>query len=103
MVAEEFPVNAMPPTRVKFRVEDVLHPSCPEVLWELFRGRYLQGELMAVTDDGRGPANFLVLKVQGIHEPVLLPAEKALPFFENGQRLGSGPLANSAEKSSAGG
>ena len=97
--AEEFAVSAPPPTKVRFRIEDVYHPNGAEVLWELYRGRFLQGELLAVTDDGREPGNFLVLRVQGIHEPVLLPADKALPCSENGPCVGVGPLANSAEKS----
>jgi hypothetical protein len=92
-------VSAPPPTRIRFRIEDVYHPHGSEVLWELYRERFLQGELLAITDDGREPGNFLVLRVQGVQEPVLLPADKALPCGENGLCGGLTPLTNSAEKS----
>jgi hypothetical protein len=97
--AEESPVSAPPPTKVRFRIEDVYHPNGTEVLWELYRGRFLQGELLAVTDDGREPGNFLVLRVQGIQEPILLPAEKALPCVESSPCVGVGSPARPAEKS----
>jgi hypothetical protein len=96
--AEEFLVSSPPPTRVRFRIEDVLHPNGTAVLWELYRGQALHGELLAVTDDGREPGNFLVLRVPGVHEPVLLPAAKALPHNENGQQSGGGSLTAVAEK-----
>ncbi len=92
-------MSAPPPTRIRFRIEDVYHPNGTEVLWELYRGRFLQGELLAVTDDGKKPGNFLVLRVQGIQEPVLLPADKALPCSENGSCGSVAPLGNPAEKS----
>jgi hypothetical protein len=81
----------------------VLHPNGTAVLWELYRGQALHGELLAVTDDGREPGNFLVLRVPGVHEPVLLPAAKALPHNENGQPEGGGPLNGLAEKAPADG
>lgn len=96
-------MSTSPPTRIQFRIEDVLHPNGTAVLWELYRGHALHGELLAVTDDGREPGNFLVLRVPGVHEPVLLPAAKALPHTEGGQPVADVPLNTLAEKTPANG
>jgi hypothetical protein len=72
-------VSAVPPTKVRFRIGDVIHPSGAVVLWELYSRLILSGELLAITDDDRGAGNVLILQVEGLDEPVLLPRDKALP------------------------
>jgi len=46
-------------------------------LLELFRELSLEGEVAARTDDGNAP--YLVVRVAGVADPVILPVEKARP------------------------
>lgn len=63
--------------KVQFWLQDATHPTAEELLRELFGGTVLEGEVIAHTDDGREA--FLVVRVAGVEQPVLLPAHKARP------------------------
>jgi hypothetical protein len=63
-------------TTVQFRVGDIIHPYPVEVLCQLYEKNALRGEVIAVTDDGCQPAGFLVVRVPGLAEPIIVPAQK---------------------------
>lgn len=65
---------------VRFRVGDVIHPRPVQVLLELFRHLRLEGEVVAATTDGDAP--YLVVRVQGLSEAVIVPQAKALTEFD---------------------
>jgi hypothetical protein len=66
---------------VQFPICDIVHPRPLEVLRELFQHHHLQGEVIAVTDDGQEPGGFLVVRIPNLREPVIVPARAALPFL----------------------
>jgi hypothetical protein len=61
--------------KVQFRLQDATHPTAEELLRELFGNTVLEGDFVTHTDDGREA--FLVVRVAGVEQPVLLPARKA--------------------------
>jgi hypothetical protein len=61
---------------VQFLVGDVIHPAPTQVLSALYAKKTLQGEIIAVTDDGRDLKDLLVVRVNGLSEPVIVPAKK---------------------------
>jgi hypothetical protein len=74
---------------VQFCIGDIVHPLPAQVLCQLYEKTSLHGEVIAVTDDGVQPGGFLVVKVQGLDEPVIVPAQKVTPdqsqFSKSGQ------------------
>jgi len=66
----------MEQTTVKFLVGDIIHPSPAQVLCALYEHKHLQGEVVAVTDDGQEPHNLYVVRVNGLNEPVIVHAKK---------------------------
>jgi hypothetical protein len=68
-------VNDLAQNRVRFLVGDVIHPRPVEVLLKLFADYPLDGEVVAETSDGHTP--YLVVRVQGLAEAVIVPVTKA--------------------------
>jgi hypothetical protein len=66
---------------VRFRVGDIIHPNPGQVLCKLYEGNPLHGEVIAVTNDGTQSANYLVVRVQGLDEPVIVPIAKTSPHL----------------------
>jgi hypothetical protein len=66
---------------VRFRVGDVVHPRPVQVLLELFRQLCLEGEVVAATTDGSTP--YLVVRVRGLSEPIIVPLGKTSDFFDD--------------------
>ena len=66
---------------VRFRVGDVVHPRPVQVLLELFRHLSLEGEVVTTTTDGEAP--YLVVRVAGLTEAVIVPRDKTTAFFES--------------------
>jgi hypothetical protein len=62
---------------VFFRLLDVHHPKPAEVMHQLNAHTCLQGEVLAVTNDGRSPDRYLVVRVDGLPDPVLVPVVKS--------------------------
>jgi hypothetical protein len=62
---------------VQFQVGDIIHPQPAQVLCELFQDQWLQGEVIAITDNGRDPTCFLVVRVPNLSEPVIVPVRSA--------------------------
>jgi hypothetical protein len=67
----------MPSLTVEFRIKDIVHPTPAQVLLELYGDRRLEGNLIAVTDDGEENNGLFVIRVPGLTEPVIVPAPKA--------------------------
>ena len=64
---------------VDFRIADIIHPEPAEVLRQLYEHNGLSGEVIAVTDDGDCPEQFVVVRVANLPEPVIVPACSARP------------------------
>jgi hypothetical protein len=62
-------------------VGDIIHPRPVQVLMELFRHLNLEGEVVARTTDGETP--YLVVRVMGLSEAVIVPLAKTSAFFED--------------------
>jgi hypothetical protein len=60
--------------KVRFRVTDLVHPHPARALLELFRELDLEGEVTAETSDGEAP--YLVVRVPGLSDAVIVPLEK---------------------------
>lgn len=67
-----------PQKTVRFRVGDVIHPRPVQVLLELFRHLNLEGEVVAATTDGE--AQYLVVRVAGLADVVIVPTDKTSLF-----------------------
>ncbi len=67
-------MNDLAQSRVRFLVGDVIHPRPVEILMTLFADYPLDGEIVAKTSDGDTP--FLVVRVPGLPEPVVVPVGK---------------------------
>ncbi len=66
---------------VRFQVADVVHPRPVQVLLELFQHLSLEGEVVASTSDGATP--FVVVRVAGLTDAVIVPLEKTTAFFDD--------------------
>jgi hypothetical protein len=59
---------------VRFVVSDLVHPHPARVLMEMFQNLSLEGEVAAETTDGE--ASYLVVRVKGLADPVIVPLTK---------------------------
>jgi len=71
-------MNQVIDSTVQFQVCDLVHPRLSEVLRELYGQNRLEGEVVAVTDDGLGTARYLVVRVRGVSEPVIVPESEVV-------------------------
>jgi hypothetical protein len=62
---------------VGFALSDLVHPHPANVVMELFQNLHLEGEVAAETSDGE--TTFLVVRVKGLAEPVIVPLHKTRP------------------------
>ena len=61
---------------VHFRIRDVFIPDPKELLMEMYGDNLLQGTVDAFTDSGFQQEAFVVLSVEGIHQPVIIAADR---------------------------
>jgi hypothetical protein len=61
---------------IRFPLHAAIHPSPLEILCQLYGHESLQGEVLARTQAGDEPEQFLVVKIAGLDEPVIVPARK---------------------------
>jgi len=61
--------------QVQFRVRDIYHPDPQSVVDELFGDSVLEGQVLDVTDSDEN-ARFAVVKVIGLHDPVLIAVDR---------------------------
>lgn len=74
-------MDGLPNRTISFRVGDVIHPRPVQVLLELFRQLRLEGEVVATTTDGETP--YLVVRVPGLDEALIVPRDRTSDFFED--------------------
>jgi hypothetical protein len=90
-------VQNAPQTAVRFQVTDVVHPRPSQLLAELFGHVSLQGQVVALTT--AGDTRYLVCRVAGLEDAVIVPAEKAATMVgaesESAQRTGRQQMAPS--------
>jgi hypothetical protein len=58
---------------VHFKVNDVYFPDPAEILRELHGDDLLQGKVLDMSDRGTEEGAFLVVEVEGLPEPVVVP------------------------------
>jgi hypothetical protein len=63
---------------VRFRVLDVYIPDPLKLITDLHAGDVLRGEVIELSDSGTDKDAFLVVAVEGIEQPVIVPSERIL-------------------------
>jgi hypothetical protein len=58
---------------VNFRIRDVYYPEAEKVLTELHRDDLLQGRVLELSDAGSTNDAFVVVQVEGLSQPVVIP------------------------------
>lgn len=61
-----------------FKVQDVYLPEPQAVMTELYGNDILQGRVVDITDSGAQGRAFVVVEVEGIKHPVVVPMERVL-------------------------
>jgi hypothetical protein len=64
--------------RVHFKLRDIYHPDLTQVLMELHGEDVLTGTVVDMTDSGLQVGAYIVVEVEGLQEPVIVPAEQIL-------------------------
>jgi hypothetical protein len=64
--------------RVHFKLRDIYHPDLTQVLMELHGDDVLTGTVVDMTDSGLQVGAYIVVEVEGLQEPVIVPAEQIL-------------------------
>ena len=57
---------------VQFTIRDIYFPGPEAVLQELHGGDLLSGQIVDVSDGGADPQAFVVVKVEGLENPVVV-------------------------------
>jgi len=63
---------------VNFRIRDVYIPDPQDVLNQLYGDDLLQGKVVDVSDAGTGESTFVVVEVEGLQQPVIVPVPRIL-------------------------
>lgn len=63
---------------VRFKVSDVAIPGPQEVVNELYGGDIVQGKVVDITESGAQEQAFIVVKVEGMKDLLILPAKKVI-------------------------
>jgi hypothetical protein len=63
---------------VHFRICDVYHPDPAQVLFDLHGSDVLLGKVIDLSDSGLQRDAFVVIEVEGLEEPVIVPVERIL-------------------------
>jgi hypothetical protein len=64
--------------RVHFKLRDIYHPDLTQVLMELHGEDVLTGTVVDMTDSGLQVGAYIVVEVEGIKAPVIVPVEQIL-------------------------
>jgi hypothetical protein len=67
---------------VRFKVSDVAVPGPQEVINELYGGDIVQGKVVDLTESGAQERAFIVVKVEGMKDFLILPADKVIGIAE---------------------
>jgi hypothetical protein len=63
---------------VHFKILDVYHPDPAKVLLDLHGNDVLLGKVIDLSDSGLQKDAFIVVKVEAIEEPLIVPVERIL-------------------------
>jgi hypothetical protein len=63
---------------VQFKICDVYHPDPTIVLLALHGNDLLTGKVIDLSDSGLQKDTFVVVEVEGLEEPVIVPTERIL-------------------------
>jgi hypothetical protein len=63
---------------VHFRICDIYHPDPAQVLFDLHGSDVLLGQVIDLSDSGLQRDAFVVVEVEGLEEPVIVPVERIL-------------------------
>ena len=63
---------------VNFRICDLYLPDPATVTMDLYGKNLLQGRVIDVSDSGEAECAFVVVTVEGIEQPVVVPADRIL-------------------------
>ena len=63
---------------VHFRIRDVYYPEADKVLSELHRDDLLQGRVVETSDAGSATEAFVVVEVEGLSQPIVIPTTSIL-------------------------
>jgi len=67
--------------RIHFKVRDVYLPDPQKLLMELHGDDLLQGNVIDLSDSGTQKGAFAVVKVEGIEQPLIIPADRILDIL----------------------
>jgi hypothetical protein len=60
---------------VDFRIRDVYLPDPRSILTDLFGDHLLQGRVLDVSDSGERDGQYVVVEVEGLKEPLIVPVK----------------------------
>jgi hypothetical protein len=63
---------------VHFKIRDVYIPDPAKVLFDMYGDDLLQGRVMDLSDSGSADGVFVVVELEGIEQPVIVPVERIL-------------------------
>jgi hypothetical protein len=63
---------------VRFKICDVYHPDPTHILLDLHGNDLLIGRVVDVSDSGSRKEAFVIVKVEGIVVPIIVPVERLL-------------------------
>ena len=61
---------------VQFRLEDIYLPDPLTVAYEMHRNDLLQGRVLEMSDSGERENAFVVVAVEGIKQPMVVPVDR---------------------------
>ena len=64
--------------RVRFKIRDVYYPDPMKILLDLHGEDSLAGMVVDITDSGMQVDAFVVIEVEGIAEPVIVPVARSI-------------------------
>jgi predicted ribosome quality control (RQC) complex YloA/Tae2 family protein len=63
---------------VQFKIRDVYHPDPTQVLIKLHGNDLLTGKVIDLSDSGLQKEAFVIVEVEGIEAPLVVPVERVL-------------------------
>jgi hypothetical protein len=63
---------------VRFKICDVYHPDPTQILLDLHSNDLLVGQVVDVSDSGLQKEVFVIVQVEGIEAPIIVPVERLL-------------------------
>lgn len=63
---------------IHFKIRDVYHPHPDQVLMDLHGDDLLQGKVIDLSDSGMQEGTFVVVEVEGMQQPLVVPMARIL-------------------------